>query len=53
VGHGTTLASLAMMFKLAQSAARQCGKVNSPERIRSLLEGKVFTDGVHQLTHTA
>jgi putative transposase len=52
-GHGTTLASLAMMFKLAQSAARHWHKLNSPERIRSLLEGKGFTDGILQLTHAA
>jgi hypothetical protein len=42
-----------MMFKLAQSAAKHWRKLNSPELILSLLEGKVFTGGVLQLTHAA
>jgi len=42
-----------MMFKLAQSASRHWRKLNAPTLILSLLEGKVFTDGVLQLTHAA
>jgi hypothetical protein len=52
-GNGTRQASLVMMFNLAQSAAKHWRKLNSPELILSLLEGKVFTDGVLQLTHAA
>ena len=42
-----------MMFKLALAASRQCRKLNAPPLILSLLGGKVFTDGVLQLTHAA
>ena len=52
-GNGTRQASLVMMFKLAQSAAKHWRKLNSPELILSLVEGKVFSDGVLQLTHAA
>jgi hypothetical protein len=52
-GNGTRQASLIMMFKLAQSAAKHWRKLNSPELILSLVEGKVFTDGFLQLTHAA
>jgi len=52
-GNGTRQASLVMMFKLAQSSAKHWRKLNSPELILSLVEGKVLTDGVVQLTHAA
>jgi len=52
-GNGTRQASLVMMFKLAQSASKHWRKLNAPTLILSLLEGKVFTDGVLQLTHAA
>jgi len=42
-----------MMFKLAQSTSRHWRKLNAAILILSLLEGKVFTDGVLQLTHAA
>ncbi len=42
-----------MMFTLAQSASRHWRKLNDPTLILSLLEGKVFTDGVLQRTHAA
>jgi hypothetical protein len=49
----TRQASLAMMSHLAQSAPKQWRKLNAPTLILSLLEGKVFTDGVLQHTHAA
>jgi hypothetical protein len=42
-----------MMFKLGHSAAKHWCKLKSPELILSLVEGKVFTDGILQLTHAA
>jgi hypothetical protein len=52
-GNGTRQASLVMMFKLAQSAAKHWRNLIFPDLILSILEGKVFTDGVLQLTYAA
>jgi hypothetical protein len=52
-GNEIRQASLVRMFKLAQSASKHWRKLNAPTLILSLLEGKVFTDGVLQLTHAA
>ena len=45
-GCGTRLASLTMMFKLAQSAERKWRRLNGHELIISLMQGKNFVDGV-------
>ncbi|MFN9371254.1 MAG: hypothetical protein ACK6D3_05150 [Planctomycetaceae bacterium] len=42
-----------MKSKLAQSASRHWRNLNAATLILSPLEGKVFTDGVLQLTHAA
>jgi putative transposase len=47
-GNGTRRASLAMMFKLAQSAEKHWKRLHSYEKILHLLEGKKFVDGVLQ-----
>ena len=47
-GCGTRLASLTMMFKLAQSAERKWRRLNGHELIISLIRGKNFVDGVMQ-----
>jgi hypothetical protein len=52
-GNGAWQASLNMMFKPAQSAAKHWHKLNTPELILSLVEGNAFTDAVPQLTHAA
>ena len=41
------------MFKFAQSASKHWRKLNAPNLNLCLLEEKVFTDGVLQLTHAA
>ena len=51
--NGAWQASLDMMFKPAQSAAKHWHKLNSPELILSLVEGNVLTDAVPQRTHAA
>jgi len=51
--NGAWQASLDMMFKPAQSAAKHWHKLNSPELILSLVEGNAFTDAVPQRTHAA
>lgn len=47
-GSGTRKASLAMMFKLAQSAQNRWRRLNGHQQLIYLLEGKVFSDGVLQ-----
>ncbi len=47
-GSGTRRTSLAMMFKLAQSAQKRWRRLNGHEQITHLLQGKQFVDGVLQ-----
>jgi transposase-like protein len=47
-GNGTRRASLAMMFKLAQSAQKRWRRLNGHDQIIQLLEGKTFQDGLLQ-----
>ncbi len=47
-GSGTRRTSLAMMFKLAQSAQKRWKRLNGHEQIIHLLQGKQFVDGVLQ-----
>lgn len=47
-GNGTRRASLAMMFKLAQSASKKWRRLNSPEKMTLVLEGRSFKDGIMQ-----
>ncbi len=47
-GNGTRRASLAMMFKLAQSASKKWRRLNSPEKMILVLEGRSFKDGILQ-----
>lgn len=47
-GNGTRRASLAMMFKLGQSAEKRWRRLNGHQQITHLLEGKTFKDGVLQ-----
>lgn len=47
-GSGSRKASLAMMFKLAQSAQKGWRRLDGHQKIVSLLEGKEFVDGVLQ-----
>ena len=47
-GSGTRRASLAMMFKLAQSAQKRWRRLNGHEQISFLIQGRVFKDGVMQ-----
>jgi len=47
-GSGTRRTSLAMMFKLAQSAQKRWRRLNGHEQIIHLLQGKRFVDGVLQ-----
>jgi putative transposase len=47
-GSGTRRTSLAMMFKLAQSAQKRWRRLNGHEKIVPLLEGKKFIDGVQE-----
>jgi len=42
-----------MMFKLAQSGSKHGRKLNAPTLSLFLLEGKVFTDGVLEISHAA
>ncbi len=45
-GSGSRLASLTMMFKLAQSAARRWRQLNGHELLPDVIQGVVFQDGV-------
>jgi putative transposase len=47
-GNGTRRASLAMMFKLAQSAQKRWRRLNGHALIIPLLQGKTFQDGLLQ-----
>ncbi len=47
-GNGTRRASLAMMFKLAQSAANKWRRLNCHEKITLVIEGRSFKDGILQ-----
>jgi putative transposase len=47
-GNGTRRASLAMMFKLAQSAAKKWRRLRSHETITHVVEGRSFEDGILQ-----
>ena len=47
-GSGTRRASLAMMFKLAQSAQKRWRRLNGHEQITYLLQGDKFIDGIRQ-----
>jgi len=47
-GNGTRRASLAMMFKLAQSAAKKWRRLRSHEKITFVIEGRSFKDGIMQ-----
>lgn len=47
-GNGTRRTSLAMMFKLAQSAQKRWRRLNGHVQITQLLEGKTFQDGLLQ-----
>ena len=47
-GSGTRRASLAMMFKLAQSASKKWRRLNCHEKITLVIEGRSFKDGIMQ-----
>jgi transposase-like protein len=47
-GSGTRRTSLAMMFKLAQSAARKWRRLSCHEKVTLVLQGRVFNDGILQ-----
>ncbi len=47
-GNGTRRASLAMMFKLAQSASKKWKRLRSYEKITLVIEGRSFKDGIMQ-----
>jgi len=47
-GNGTRRASLAMMFKLAQSAEKNWRRLNCHEKITLVIEGRPFKDGILQ-----
>jgi len=47
-GSGSRRASLAMMFKLAQTAQKSWRRLNGHAHIVHLLEGKTFIDGIMQ-----
>ncbi len=47
-GNGTRKTSLAMMFKLAQAAEKRWRRLNGPEQMALLLQGREFVDGVLQ-----
>ena len=47
-GNGTRRASLAMMFKLAQSASKRWNRLRCHEKIIYVVEGRSFRDGIMQ-----
>lgn len=49
-GNGTRRASLAMMFKLAQSASKKWKRLRNYEKIKLVIEGRSFKDGIVQDT---
>ena len=48
-GCGTRLATLTMVFKLAQSAARHWRKLNRSELLEDVLRGVRFVDGIREI----
>ncbi len=48
-GSGTRQASLVMMFKLAEAAAKKWRRLDGHQHIVSLLEGKKFVNGILQV----
>ena len=49
-GNGTRRASLAMMFKLAQSASKKWRRLTGHKKIAFVIEGREFKDGIMQET---
>ncbi len=47
-GNGTRRATLAMMFKLAESASKKWRRLNCHEKITLVIEGRTFKDGIMQ-----
>jgi transposase-like protein len=47
-GSGSRKASLAMMYKLAESAARRWRRLNGSHQLTLVIEGRIFVDGVLQ-----
>ncbi|QEG40470.1 IS256 family transposase [Roseimaritima ulvae] len=47
-GNGTRRASLAMMFKLADSASKKRRRLNCHEKITLVIEGRTFKEGILQ-----
>lgn len=47
-GNGTRRASLAMMFKLAQSASKRWRRLNCHDKLPLVIEGRSFKDGTLQ-----
>ena len=47
-GSGSRRTSLAMMFKLAQSAEKRWRRLNGHKQISYLIQGRVFKDGIMQ-----
>lgn len=47
-GSGTRRTSLAMMFKLAESAAKKWRRLTSHEKVTLVLAGRIFKDGILQ-----
>jgi transposase-like protein len=47
-GSGTRRTSLAMMFKLAQSAEKRWRRLNGHQQMLHLLTGRIFQDGLLQ-----
>jgi transposase-like protein len=45
-GNGSRIASLTMMFKLAESAARRWRTLNVHELLPDVIQGVVFQDGL-------
>jgi putative transposase len=52
-GSGTRRTSLAMMFKLAESAAKKWRRLRGYEQISHVVEGRSFKDGIMQEIHAA
>jgi putative transposase len=47
-GSGNRKASLVMMFKLAEAAAKRWRRLDGHQHIISLLQGKKFVNGIQQ-----
>ena len=45
-GSGSRVACLAMVFKLAEAAAKKWRRLNGSERIRDVIDGVQFKDGI-------